>query len=51
MMQLLVSVQNPHKLVSEMSRLVQLVINEMIPSLGFITAVVDDGGCSRNVIS
>ncbi len=45
MIQLLVTVENPRKLVSEMSRLVQLVINEMIPSLGFITAVFDDGGC------
>jgi GTPase SAR1 family protein len=48
MIQLLVMVENPRKLVSEMSRLVQLVINEMIPSLGFISAVFDDGGCSQN---
>jgi hypothetical protein len=48
MIQLLVMVQNPRKLVIEMSRLVQLVINEMIPSLGFISAVFDDGGCGQN---
>jgi hypothetical protein len=48
MIQMMVMVENPRKLVSEMSRLVQLVINEMIPSLGFITAVFDDGGCSQN---
>jgi NLR family CARD domain-containing protein 3 len=48
MIQLLVTVENPRKLVSEMSRLVQCVINEMIPSLGFVTAVFDDGGCGQN---
>ena len=48
MIQLLVTVENPRKLVSEMSRLVQLVISEMIPSLGFIVAVFDDGGSRQN---
>jgi hypothetical protein len=46
--QLLVMVENPRKLVSEISRLVQLVINEMIPSLGFISAVFEDGGSGQN---
>jgi NLR family CARD domain-containing protein 3 len=46
--QMLVMVENPRKLVSEMSRLVQLVVNEMIPSLGFIVAVFDDGSSRQN---
>ena len=46
--QLLVTVENPRKLVSEMSRLVQLVISEMIPSLSFIVAVFDDGSSRQN---
>jgi hypothetical protein len=48
MIQLLVMVQNPRKLVSEISRLVQSVIDEMIPSLGFIVAVFDDGSSGPN---
>jgi hypothetical protein len=45
--QLLVMVQNPRKLVSDLSRLVQMVISDMIPSLGFVTAF-DDGGSGQN---
>jgi GTPase SAR1 family protein len=40
--QLLVMVDNPRKLVSEMSQLLQSVISEMIPSLGFCAAVMSD---------
>ena len=43
MIQLLIMVHNPRKLVSEISRLVQLVIDEMIPSLGFLPAVERGG--------
>ncbi len=46
--QLLVMVDNPRKLVSEISQLLQSVIDEMIPSLGFCPAVQSDGSCGRN---
>jgi GTPase SAR1 family protein len=46
--QLLVMVDNPRKLVSEISHILQSVINEMIPSLGFCPAVLSDGSCGSN---
>ena len=41
-------VDNPRKLVSEISQILQSVINEMIPSLGFCPAVLSDGSCGPN---
>jgi hypothetical protein len=48
MIQLLVMVQNPRKLVHEVSRLLQNVIDEMVPSLGFIVGIFDDGSSGPN---
>jgi hypothetical protein len=48
MFQLLIMVQNPRKLVTEICRLLQLVIDEMIPGLGFIPAVFSDGSTGQN---
>jgi GTPase SAR1 family protein len=48
MIQLLVMVHNPRKLVREISHLVQLVIDEMTPNLGFVVAVFEDGGSNQN---
>jgi hypothetical protein len=46
--QLLIMVDNPRKLVAEISQLLQAVIDEMIPSLSFCAAVMSDGSCSPN---
>jgi GTPase SAR1 family protein len=46
--QLLVMVDNPRKLVAEISQLLQSVISEVIPSLGFCAAVLSDGSCGQN---
>lgn len=46
--QLLIMVDNPRKLVAEISQLLQEVIDEMIPSLSFCAAVLSDGSCGAN---
>jgi acyl-coenzyme A thioesterase PaaI-like protein len=48
MIQVLVFVPNPRKLVAELSRLLQATIDEMIPNLAFCSAVCSDGGTNSN---
>jgi hypothetical protein len=48
--QLLVMVDNPRKLVNELSQLLECVVSEMMPSLGFCAAVLSDGSCSSNFL-
>jgi GTPase SAR1 family protein len=48
MIQVLVFVPNPRKLLAELSRLLQATIDEMIPNLAFCSAVCSDGGTNSN---
>jgi GTPase SAR1 family protein len=48
MIQVLVLVPNPRKLLFELSRLLQATIEEMIPNLAFCSAVFCDGGTNVN---
>lgn len=48
MIQVLVLVSNPRRLLDELSFLLQSTIDEMIPHLAFCTAVGDDGGTNPN---
>ncbi len=48
MIQILVLVSNPRKLLKELSNLLQSTIDEMIPNLAFCAAVFCDGGTSSN---
>jgi ubiquitin/GTPase SAR1 family protein len=48
MIQVLVLVPSPRKLLFELSRLLQLTINEMIPNLDFCAVVNCDGGTNAN---
>jgi GTPase SAR1 family protein len=48
MIQVLVLVPNPRKLLLELSRLLQATIDEMIPNLAFCAAVSCDGGTNPN---
>jgi hypothetical protein len=48
MIQVLVFVSNPRRLLMELTRILQVTINEMIPNLAFCVAVLCDGGSNTN---